>query len=65
MCTTSQVAATAAEVEVIRCDLRVKEIELKIAQLKEDELKVKLRDAWRKEGEEMQKQVGGGILMKL
>ena len=40
------------EVEVARCDLRVKTIEVKIAQLKEDELRVKLRDAWKREGEE-------------
>ena len=52
-----QMVATPAEVEVARCDLRVKEIELKMAALKEDELRVKLRDAWRKEEEEMQKQL--------
>ena len=52
-----QMAATAAEIEVARCDLRVKEIELKMASLKEDELRVKLRDAWRKEEDEMQKQL--------
>lgn len=49
---------TPAEVEVARCDLRVKTIEVKIAQLKEDELRVKLRDAWKREGEEMQDQLG-------
>lgn len=52
-----QMVATPAEIEVARCDLRVKEIELKMAALKEDELRVKLRDAWRKEEEEMQKQL--------
>ena len=52
-----RVKMSPAEVEVLRCDLKVKEIEWKIAALKEDELRVKLRDAWRKEGEEMQKQL--------
>ena len=52
-----QVKISHAEIEVLRCDLNVKEIELKIAALKEDELRVKLRDAWRKEGEEMQTQL--------
>ena len=53
----AQMLGTPAEIEVARCDLRVKEIELKMATLKEDELRVKLRDAWRKEEEEMQTQL--------
>ena len=52
-----QAAATPAEIEVLRCDLRVKDIEEKMAALKEDDLRVKLRNAWKKEEDEMQKQL--------
>ena len=40
-------SATAVEQEVWRCELHVKETELKISLLKEDELRAALRDAWR------------------